>query len=151
MKQHSTAQHFIGSKIVIAIAMTRLAYNEYRGWTLPADENGADDGYLVEYTDGGQSNHPDHAGYISWSPKAQFDAGYLPLGKIDGMPAHQQRVIAEKAQLDEKLAKLGAALNGTLKGKVSASEFSLLCEQERVMREYSEILRRRIANFESAR
>lgn len=64
---------------------------------------------------------------------------------------HQQRVVEEKAELDEKLVKLGAALNGGLKEKVSPDEFSLLCEQERVMREYSEILRRRIANFESAR
>jgi hypothetical protein len=58
--------------------MTRLAYNEYRGWTLPADENGADEGYLVEYLDGGKPNHPSHAGYISWSPKAQFDVAYRP-------------------------------------------------------------------------
>ena len=56
--------------------MTRRAYNDYRSWALPADENGADDGYLVEYLDGGKPNHPDHAGYISWSPKAQFDGAY---------------------------------------------------------------------------
>jgi len=68
----------IGTKLIAAIAMTRLAYNEYRGWTLPADENGADEGYLVEYLDGGKPNHPKHAGYISWSPKAQFDAAYRP-------------------------------------------------------------------------
>ena len=67
---------FIGTKIVLAMAMTRLAYNEYRGWQLPADENGADDGYLVEYTDGGAPNHPGRFGYISWSPKAQFDNAY---------------------------------------------------------------------------
>ena len=69
-------KHFIGTKIVLALAMTRLAYNEYRGWPLPSDENGADDGYLVEYTDGGKPNHPDHPGYISWSPKEQFDNAY---------------------------------------------------------------------------
>ncbi|MGY2337968.1 DUF2829 domain-containing protein [Pseudomonas sp. SDO5532_S415] len=70
------SKHYIGTKIILALAMTRLAYNEYRGWSLPADENGADDGYLVEYTDGGAPNHPDHAGYISWSPKEQFDKAY---------------------------------------------------------------------------
>lgn len=64
---------------------------------------------------------------------------------------HQQRVVEEKAELDDKLTKLGAALNGGLREKVSVDEFSLLCEQERVMREYSEILARRIANFRSAR
>lgn len=75
-------QRFIGTKIILALAMTRLAYNAYRGWELPADENGADDGYLVEYTDGGKPNHPEHAGYISWSPKAQLDNSYRAT---DGM------------------------------------------------------------------
>ena len=71
-------QQFIGTKIILAVAMTRLAYNDYRGWALPADENGDDAGYLVEYVDGGAPNHPDHASYISWSPKAQFDNAYRP-------------------------------------------------------------------------
>ena len=72
------SKQFIGTKIIWALAMTRLAYNEYRGWALPADENGNDAGYLVEYLDGGAPNHPDHAGYISWSPKEQFDNAYRP-------------------------------------------------------------------------
>lgn len=71
-------QLHIGTKMVTAQPMTRQAYNDYRGWTLPADEDGADAGYLVEYQDGGKPNHPSHVGYISWSPKAQFDAAYRP-------------------------------------------------------------------------
>ena len=71
-------QLHIGTKQVTAQPMTRQAYNDYRGWTLPADEDGTDDGYLVEYLDGGKPNHPAHAGYISWSPKAQFDAAHRP-------------------------------------------------------------------------
>lgn len=69
-------QKYIGTKQVTAQPMTRQEYNGYRGWTLPADEDGTDDGYLVEYMDGGKPNHTAHAGYISWSPKAQFDAAY---------------------------------------------------------------------------
>lgn len=72
-------QIYYGTKCIAAVAMTRAAYNEYRGWQLPADENGEDEGYLVEYQDGGAGNHPGHAGYISWSPKAQFDAAYQPV------------------------------------------------------------------------
>ena len=68
----------IGTKQIIAKPMTRDAYNDYRGWKLPEDENGDDAGYLVEYLDGGQANHPDHAGYISWSPALVFDAAYQP-------------------------------------------------------------------------
>jgi len=67
---------FIGTKVVRAYPMNRADYNEYRGWELPANENPLDEGYLVEYTDGGKPNHPDHEGYISWSPKAQFDNAY---------------------------------------------------------------------------
>jgi len=63
-------------KRVKAVAMNRQDYNDYRGWDLPADEDGSDEGYLVEYLDGGEPNHPSHNGYISWSPKAQFDNGY---------------------------------------------------------------------------
>ncbi len=73
---------YIGTKIVKLQPMTRAAYNDYRKWALPADEDGADEGYLVEYTDGGAANHPDHDGYISWSPKAQADAAYRAT---DGM------------------------------------------------------------------
>lgn len=76
---------YIGTKIINAISMTRGKWCGYRGWALPADEDGADEGYLVEYTDGGKANHPDFKGYISWSPKAQFEAAYretvgLPFG-----------------------------------------------------------------------
>lgn len=69
---------YIGTKIIQATPMTRQAYNDFRGWMLPADENGADDGYLVEYLDGGKPNVPTHAGYVSWSPKEQFEGAYRP-------------------------------------------------------------------------
>lgn len=67
---------FIGTKLVQGWSMDRAAYNDYRGWTVPENENGADEGYLVEYLDGGKANDPRHPGYISWSPKEQFDAAY---------------------------------------------------------------------------
>ena len=66
----------IGTKLIRAQAMSRAEYNAYRGWALPSDENGDDAGYLVEYLDGGQSNHPNHVGYISWSPADVFDRAY---------------------------------------------------------------------------
>ena len=67
---------YIGTKALNAKPMTRQAYNNLRGWEVPADENPADDGYLVEYIDGGQANHPDFDGYISWSPKDVFERAY---------------------------------------------------------------------------
>ena len=70
---------YIGTKIINAKHMTRLAYNELRGWTVPADENPLDEGYLVEYVDGGASNHPEFKGYVSWSPKSVFERSYRPV------------------------------------------------------------------------
>ena len=70
---------FIGTKQVAATAMSRAEYNSYRGWQLPANEDGADKGYLVEYLDGGKPNDDRHAGYISWSPAEQFDQAYRPV------------------------------------------------------------------------
>ena len=46
------AVYCIGIKAIMAVAMTRQEYNDYRGWQLPADEDGTDEGYLVEYVDG---------------------------------------------------------------------------------------------------
>lgn len=140
-------QRYIGTKIITAIAMTRLAYNEYRGWDLPADENGSDEGYLVEYQDGGKPNHPGHVGYISWSPKEQFEAAYLPIGDVEGYQPHQVRVIAEKAQLDDKIAKLDAFTKTQAFKSLTALGYELLTTQLSCMREYSSILARRIHGF----
>ena len=74
---------YIGTKMINAEPMTRAAYNVFRGWELPADENGDDEGYLVEYLDGGRPNTTTHAGYVSWSPKEQFDNAYR---KTSGLP-----------------------------------------------------------------
>lgn len=59
---------YIGTKRVTATPMTRLAYVEHRGWKLPEDENGADDGFLIEYDNK----------YITWSPRDVFLESYRP-------------------------------------------------------------------------
>ena len=67
---------YIGTKLIHAIPMNRQRYNDFRGWKVPADENPDDEGYLVEYLDGGKPNTELYAGYVSWSPKEQFDNAY---------------------------------------------------------------------------
>lgn len=74
---------YYGTKLIKAEPMTRLAYNLFRGWTLPSDENADDEGYLVEYHDGGAGNVPSHVGYVSWSPKAVFEKSYFPSGSLN--------------------------------------------------------------------
>lgn len=75
-------QNYMGFKHIRAKKMTRGDYNALRDWPVPADENPADDGYLVEYLDGGERNHADYDGYISWSPKAVFEGAYRPSGEM---------------------------------------------------------------------
>lgn len=74
---------FYGTKRVTACAMTRIEYTTYRGWELPTDEEGQDEGYLVEYLDGGKPNHPKHSGYITWSPKEPFEKAYQSTDALD--------------------------------------------------------------------
>lgn len=72
-------ERFIGVKEIKAKAMTLGEYNRYRGWEIPPEKDPTTAGYLVEYLDGGGHNHPDHKGYISWSPADVFDRAYRPV------------------------------------------------------------------------
>lgn len=87
---------YIGTKLVKGTPMSRAEYNTYRGWALPDDEDGEDPGFLVEYLDGGAANHPDHPGYISWSPVGVFEKAYrltegMTFGQaIEAMKAGQR-------------------------------------------------------------
>lgn len=74
-------QRYIGTKLVNATPMTRQAYNDFRGWIVPSDENGADEGYLVEYPSS-QANTFEYEGYVSWSPAPIFEASYTPTAGI---------------------------------------------------------------------
>lgn len=73
------AKTYIGSKVVYAAPMNRLDYNILRGWELPADKNGADEGYLVQYADQNQTNVEGFTGYVRWSPKAVFEQAYKEI------------------------------------------------------------------------
>ena len=64
-------KNYIGTKRIEAEPMTRGDYNKYRGWTIPADENPEDEGYIVKYSND----------YISWSPKQTFEEAYSEIGE----------------------------------------------------------------------
>lgn len=57
---------YIGIKIVEAEPMTRLDYDILRGWDLPADENGADSGFIKD----------DGNGHIQWDPADTFERDF---------------------------------------------------------------------------
>ncbi len=240
-----TAKLYEGTKRLFAKSMKRGEYNQYRGWENPANENPSDEGYLVEYVDGGKANDSRHVGYISWSPKDVFERSYKPVadamhqmtfGKAleaikmgervsragwngkgmfvymvppasypaqtgaatahfgegamvpynaymaiknvngtvstwvpsvndcladdwkvvgdkeeGGLPPHQQRVVAEKAELDDRLAKLDAfILDNPLYLKLDEAEQQRLKRQSLYMGQYSDVLGERIKAFVQA-
>ena len=101
MEEKKMMQLYLGTKLVNMAPMTRQEYIEFRGWDLPADEDGSDEGYLVEYLDGGGPNTREYAGYVSWSPKDVADRNYRPL---DGLTFG---LAIEAAKLGKKIARKG--------------------------------------------
>lgn len=73
---------YIGTKAVLAYLMTKEEYCDYREWQVPENEDPAEQGYFVEYMDGGKPNHPNHVGYVSWSPACVFKDAYQPNGAL---------------------------------------------------------------------
>lgn len=140
-------QHYIGTKIVLAQAMTRAAFLTYIDRDIDPKTNGTDDGYLVEYTDGGAPNHPDHKGFISWCPKAQFESQNLAIGDIGHLQPHQQRVVAELEQLADRVEKLEAFLATPFYAGLPEDEQQLLKMQADAMVLYMGILNTRTAKF----
>lgn len=74
---------YLGHKLVNAQPMTRQQYNDFRGWQLPENENGGDEGFLVEYTEPTtKPNTEDYKGYVSWSPKEVFEYSYTEVNAL---------------------------------------------------------------------
>lgn len=130
-----------GTKRLQAKPMTRGEYNAYRGWEIPAGEDQAEAGYLVEYIDGGKANDSRHAGYISWSPADVFEKTYRPIG------TYQDRVRQEKELLDEKRMGLAAFFGSSTFAGLPQAEQQRMRDQLDAMRDYSTLLALRIEVF----
>lgn len=64
------------------------------------------------------------------------------------LPPHQERVINEKSELDMKIVKLEDFIrNNIIFKELHCEEQLLLYKQSAAMKEYSDILRRRIEKF----
>ena len=94
-------------------------------------------GYAVKYPDG----------YVSWSPKAVFEAAYLAIGHIGHMPAHQQRVIGEHVQLADRLDQLRSFIGTPLFEGLAGAEKDRLRLQADAMGVYLGVLSLRIDAF----
>ena len=65
------------------------------------------------------------------------------------MKQHEQRVVDEKKELDEKIAALDAFLEGPVFPTLPNQDQDLLIDQVSTMDDYSDILARRIQRFET--
>lgn len=100
-------------------------------------DKGGQPGYAVKYADG----------YVSWSPKEVFEAAYLPMGHVGHLPPHQQRVIGEKVQLDDKVQKLNGFIGTEFFKSLPEAEQDRLLRQAMSMRDYATVLEERIDAF----
>ena len=66
------AVRYIGVKVVHAKPMTLGAYNKYRSWVMPSNEDPEKAGYLVIYSDT----------YVFWCPKDNFEEANRPFDSM---------------------------------------------------------------------
>lgn len=130
-------KQYIGTKEVQATPMNRGDYNALRGWQVPENENPADDGYLVVYPNG-EPNVKEFNGYVSWSPKKQFEEAYRVSETF------KDRLTIEYAQLEERLGKLRGFIQSEQFQSLAEEDRNLLGEQEKAMASYLTILNTRI-------
>ena len=100
---------YIGVKQVEAKTITRGDYNDYRGWTVPANENPNDEGYLVKHSEN----------YVSWIAKDEFEKTYNVVGVrslndsalLMVSTNYKERFLAEYIQLKTRLEGLKTMLH----------------------------------------
>lgn len=130
---------------VRAAPMTRQAYNDFRCWEVPAGENPADEGYMINPT-----SNPD---YVTWAPKEVFDTAYSPEPEppVCTRPPHQQRVIDERAQLATRLSMLTSFVHDAngLFPALHVLERQRMVRQSRLMADLLAVLDERIAAFDN--
>lgn len=102
-------RQYINVEQVEAKKMTRGDYNNYRGWSVPTDENPADEGYLVKHSDN----------YVNWIAKNEFEKTYNVVGVSSLNDSallmvstdYKDRFIAEYIQLETRIEGLETMLN----------------------------------------
>lgn len=127
-----------GRKQVLAEPMTLLEYNKYRNWEMPKDEDGTTEGYLIEYFEGGNPNHPDDTNHISWLPKDVFDKSYTLID------TYAQRLQLEHDDLKQKIPKLRLFMESDVYSSLGVEDQRLLQKQHIHMKEYLNVLHIRL-------
>ena len=113
--------------------MTRLEYNQFRGWTLPEGEDPNDPGYLMDF-----------GFHTAWWPADVVDKAFMVLPSA---PSYQQRVHGEHKQLLDRQEKLGKFLKTDQFSTLVPAEQIRLNRQFNLQKQLLEVLSLRIADF----
>ena len=124
---------------VTAVPMTCGDYNQLRGWALPADEDRNEAGFLVINPSVSGRNLAGYDGYVSWLPQEAFAELYRETD------TWKQRLEIEAEELNEKITKLSAFIDGAAFNELPKEQQKLLTKQLVFMSAYNEALKTRLA------
>ena len=113
--------------------MTRLEYNQFRGWTLPEGEDPNDPGYLMDF-----------GFHTAWWPADVVDKAFMVLPSA---PSYQQRVHGEYKQLLDRQEKLTVFITSPAFSSLVPAEQIHLSKQFHLQKQLLEVLGLRIAAF----
>lgn len=99
---------------------------------------------------GSPMRNPHYGGQFEGETAEQAQARRTAATDTSALQSHQQRVIDEQRDLDEKLGKLGAFFGTPIFAGLDEEERQRLEHQQAAMQEYSTILGERIAAFASS-
>ena len=113
--------------------MTRLEYNQFRGWVLPEGEDPNDPGYLIDF-----------GFHTAWWPADVVDKAFVMLPPA---PSYQQRVHGEHKQLLDRQEKLTVFITSPAFSSLVPAEQIRLSKQFHLQKQLLEVLSQRIASF----
>ena len=113
--------------------MTRLEYNQFRGWVLPEGEDPNDPGYLMDF-----------GFHTAWWPADVVDKAFVMLPPV---PSYQQRVHGEHKQLLDRQEKLTVFITSPAFSSLVPAEQIRLSKQFHLQKQLLEVLGMRIAAF----
>lgn len=128
---------YVTQEAVWAHPMTRGAYNEYRGWTLPDDEDPEDDGFIIR-----------RDGHNTWMPAEVFESKFKQIdlfgeGSIGG-PTWEDRLEEEIAQNKARVEKLLAFMDNPIFKAMEQSQRDLMKQQLDLMQALHGVLTARV-------
>ncbi len=126
------------SNTVTARPMTRGEYNALCGRTVPAGGNPDDAGFLVVNPSVSERNLAGYDGYVSWLPQEAFAELYREAD------TWKQRLEIEAEELNEKITKLSAFIDGAAFNELPKEQQKLLAKQLVFMSAYNEALKTRL-------